>query len=398
MPNTMNYDDIHAVANAILKNAQGETVDVNYSDFVTVADTALKAGYDPLATAISQVLSKTIFSYRPYSRKFKGLYLDSIRWGNHVRKLNPIDKELEKDNRFYDEDGNLIKDGSTIDQYKINKPEVVQTNFYGADTYQKSMTVFKDQLDNAFTNEAELGNFLSMVMGNATDQLEQAREDLARATVVNLIGATVKTGRVIHLLSEYNAETGETFTKEDIMKPANFKPFFQWVYAKIQTTIDAMTERTHMYHVNPKVGGVEKKIRRHTPIEKQHLYMLAPFINKSETMAIAETFHDDYLDKMDYEKLNFWQYANNPGNIKAKVSYLNAGGEETDSAIVEEAFENNNIVGVLFDEDAAGVTLVNQWSMNTPFNAKGGYYNTFWHETARFYNDTTENAIVFALD
>ena len=34
---------------------------------------------------------------------------DSEQWGNHVRKLNPIDKPLEKDNRLFDENGEIEK-------------------------------------------------------------------------------------------------------------------------------------------------------------------------------------------------------------------------------------------------------------------------------------------------
>ena len=181
MANTLTINDISAVANAVLANAQGRPATAaNTSDFTTIAQTALLTGYDPLATAISQVLSRTIFSYRPYNAKFAGLEKDAVKWGNHVRKLNPIDKDLEVDNRLRQDNGNIHADGDTVDQYRINKPEVLQTNFYGSQAYQKSLTIWRDQLDTAFTGPEQFGNFLSMMMGNATDQLTQAREDLAR--------------------------------------------------------------------------------------------------------------------------------------------------------------------------------------------------------------------------
>lgn len=399
MANTLTINDISAVANAVLSNAQGRPATAaNTADFTTIAQTALLTGYDPLATAISQVLSRTIFSYRPYNAKFAGLEKDAVKWGNHVRKLNPIDKPLEVDNRLRQDNGNAHADGDTVDQYRINKPEVLQTNFYGSQAYQKSLTIWRDQLDTAFTGPEQFGNFLSMMMGNATDQLTQAREDLARGSIVNLIGGTITIGNVWHALTNYNTETGQTFTATTIMEPGNFADFFRWFAGKLQTISDRMEERTILNHVNPYVGGVQKLIRRHTPKSLQHLYMYAPFMNNAEAVAISTTFHDDYLKKMDYEKVTFWQNASTPQAIATTVNYLTPGTSSADSVIDTAAISNSTVIGILFDDEAAGINMVSQWAQPTPFNARGGYYNQFWHETCRWYNDNTENALVICLD
>ena len=121
--NDLTITDIYSVANAVVSAAQGGSGAPDMADFTTIGQLALNAGYDPLATAISQVLSKTIFSYRPYSAKFQGLEKDAIQWGNHVRKLNPIDKPLEQDNRLLNASGTALADGDTLDQYVNNKPE-----------------------------------------------------------------------------------------------------------------------------------------------------------------------------------------------------------------------------------------------------------------------------------
>ena len=398
MANTLQIDDISTVVNAVLTNAQGGSATANTGDFTTVAQLALRQGYDPLSTAISQVLSKTIFSYRPYSRKFAGLEKDAIRWGNHVRKLNPIDKPIEQDNRFLDASGAPYVDGSTIDQYKVNKPEVLQTNFYGAQTYQKSLTVWKDQLDTAFEGPEQFGNFLTMVMGNATDQLEQAREDLARGCVANLIGQTIATGNEIHLLTEYNTLTGLSLTAATVFQPANYKAFMQFVFSRIETLIEMMSERSYLYHLNPYQGGAQKLIRRHTPKDRLHVYMLSDFINKAEAMALADTFHDGYLKEVDFERVNFWQSIASPMAIATTASILTAGSAQADSAVGTSVVNETATVGILFDDEAAGINLKQQYSLVTPMNARGAYQNWYWHEEARWFNDATENAIVLTLD
>ena len=397
--NTLSIQDISTVANTVIANAQGKTpAAVDTEDFTTLAQLALLNGYDPLTTAISQVLSRTIFSIRPYNAKFRGLEKDAIRWGNHVRKLNAVDKPLEVDNRLREDDGSALADGDTVDQYRINKPEVLQTNFYGSNTYQKSLTIWRDQLDTAFNSPEQFGNFLTMMMSNASDQLNQTREEMARGALVNLIGGTCALGNIWHVLTNYNTETGGSYTATTIMDPANFVPFYRWFVGKLQTLMDRLTERTMLHHVNPFRGGTQKFLMRHTPIEFQHLYILSDFVNTAESVAISTTFHDDYLKKADYEKVNFWMWADNPKRIATDAGVLSSGDSATDAYITTATIETTAVIGILFDDEAAGINLVNQWSAVTPFNARGGYYNQYWHETTRWYNDNTENAVVIALD
>lgn len=420
MANNLTIDDVSVLANAILLDAQGVTdgtTQIDAENFVAVAQTALKTGYDPLMTAINQVMSRTIFAERPYSQKFSGLTKDAEQWGNHVRKLNPLDKPMEKDNRLFDANGNLLADGSTVDMYEINAPKVLQTNFYGAESMQKSYTIWKDQLDTAFTGLSEFGSFLSMVANNNRDVITQAREDLSRLAVANLIGATIFEGnpfQVINLFEEYQKITGDVSTSfADILKPANYKAFMQTAFATIKSVMDRMTERSVIYHVNPTLDALEGPLhlRRHTPKALMHCYMNADFMNLSETAALSNTFHDDYLKVMDYEPVTFWQTIQSPLRINVKGSHYgyNSIDENDGTTVVTNTLSGlydfyldtdtseTQVIGVLFDDDALGVTRVNQWAANTPFNARGGYTNHYDHETNRWYMDNTENVVVFIM-
>lgn len=123
--NDLTINQISTVLGEIVGQATGSKAMAvtDTSSFVTVAQLGLKAGYDALATSISQVLSRTIFSTRPYNRKFGGLEVSNQRYGNHVRKLSPIDKAPEDDQRY-----SLEEDGA-IDHYKVSTPLVQQTTF-----------------------------------------------------------------------------------------------------------------------------------------------------------------------------------------------------------------------------------------------------------------------------
>lgn len=387
--NDLSFNQLSTVLNSIVAQATGKNplAITNTSEFISVAQTALKTGYDPLLQSISQVLSRTIFSTRPYYRKFGGIQVDNQKWGNITRKLNISDKDWENDVRFE------LVDGESVDMYKVNKPNILQTNFYGANVYERSYTIFKDQLDCAFSGPDEFARFLSMVTGNCTDMIEQAHENLARATVANYIGGKVKgdADSCIHLLTEYNALTGLALTKENVYQPANYKPFIDWVYSRIATLTELMTERSQLFHTN--ITG--KTTNRHTPLQRQRVYLYAPARFNIESMSLANTYNYNFLKMAYNETVNYWQSIQSPSKINVKPSYLKADGTITTP---EAALEQDDIFGVIFDEEALGYTVMNQWSATTPFNAKGGYSNVFFHFTDRFWNDFTENGLVLLLD
>ena len=52
------------------------------------------------------------------------------------------------------------------------------------------------------------------------------------------------------------------------------------------------------------------------------------------------------------------------------------------------------VLGILFDEDAVGITTKSTWMDRTPFNSAGGYSNIYWHHTQQVWNDFTENGVV----
>lgn len=389
--NELNFNQVSALLTFIVKQATGESVlnPTNTSNFVSVATTALKNGTDPVMSAITQMVTRTIFSIRPYSEKFKGLRVSSERWGNIVRKLNIADGAYIDDTSFA-----LPEDGQSVDMYKLRRPNILQTNFYGANVFSIEQSYFREQLECAFTGPEELASFYSMVTGNIMDMIETAHEILKRATLSNLIGGIVKGGgakQKVHLLTEYNAKTGGKYTEVTIMAPDVYPDFMKFVYARIATVSALLTERLQIHHIN--VTG--KAITRHTPYENQRLYMYAPAMYESTARAIADTYHDTFLRYADHETVNFWQAVETPDTIKVIPSYLKADGTITTPS---EAVSVPKVFALLCDEESCGMTVCNEWSATSPLNISGGYYNVAWHFTDRFWNDFTENAVVFTLD
>lgn len=400
--NTLNFEQVSTVLTSIVKQATGQTVltPTDTGSFVSVAQLALRADRDSVMNAISNVLGRTIFSIRPYSAKMTGLMMDTFRWGAMMRKLSIADSDWADDPAFkwpalFDvsqvpPSGN----GQAIDPWTIKKPDVVQTNFYGASVYFDEMTIFEDQLETAFTGPEQLGSFLSLIMTNLSNRLEKSNEELRRGLVCNAIASLIdeaNTDRVVHLLTEYIAATGQTYTIQSIYEPANFAPFMKWVYSRIAQITDLFTEMSTMYQTI--IGG--KNILRHTPYQDQRVYLYSPTRHDIDARVLADTFHDNYLRYADVETVNFWQSIKKPDSIDITPAYTSTAGVVYSPA---SPVTQSNIFGLIFDRDALGMTLLDNRVLSTPLNTKGLYRNIHVHCRQRIVMDNSEKMVVLLLD
>ena len=390
--NVLTYNAIGTILNQIVTQATGKAqiTPTNTSEFTAVAQTGLLAGYDNLMGAISQVLSKTVISTRPYSRKFQGLEADNIRYGNHVRKINYVDREWEDGSRL------PLTTGVPVDDQAPTLDEVLQTNFYGQNDYEIPWTLFSNQIDVAFRNADELGAFISGKLQNISDMTEQKHESMARMILANLIAGVISinnSNQIVHLVTEYNTYVGNSTPKTltELRVSSEYPAFVKWIYGRIAQISAMLTERSLIYHQNV----TDKEISRHTPYDKQNVYLLSEERFQMEARVLADTYHDNYLKLADTAILNFWQSITSPNEINVTPTYMG-----TDGTLVtpETAVDQSNVFGLITDVEAAGYTIVNQRTTSAAYNGKGEFQNFWLKFTDRYWNDFTENAVVLLLD
>ena len=412
MPSTMTFNQAAQLLNAIQQQATGQAAltAADLSEFVSAAQTTLRTGYDPVMQAISQVLSRTIFSIRPYRRRFGLAEVSDTAFGNHVRKLSPIDKPISEDDRYkwpvtYDANQSPpMGDGESVDMQTINKQRVLQTNFYGQNVWSGSYTIFRDQFDVAFTGPDELAQFISLITGNMANKVEQIREDIGRAVVLNsMLGTHAMDDeatsafdlahRTIPLLSLYNAQTGLSLTAQTVFQPDNFTPFVRWAFSIIMSVSDLMEERTSLFQTN--LTTIDGRINRHTPKSRQKLWVASQAMNAIATMVRVQNFNDDFMrlpNGVRVESVGYWQAAKDPLNVSGTASFI-----DVDGAIETMAVTAGPVLAYLHDEEALGYATVNAWTAPAPFNARGGYVTNWLHETQKTYNDHTEKSVIFTL-
>ena len=400
--NTMDFEQVSTVLTLIVEQATGQTVQTptDTGSFVSVAQIALRTGRDAVMNAISNIIGRTIFSVRPYSAKLTGLEMDTFRWGAMMRKLSIADNDWEDDPAyaypvFYDAGQNPPDgEGLSVDRWQIKKPNILETNFYGQSIYSDHMTITEDQLETAFSGPEQLGSFLGLIMTNLQNRLESSNEAIRRGILCNAVAALYDENnatRVIKLLTEYNQLTGLNLTAITVYDPANFSDFVQWAYSRVAQITDLFTQRTTLFQTNI----TNKPVIRHTPYENQRVYLYSPFQRQTEARVLADTFHDNYLKYADVETIPFWQSTDKMDEVNAKPAYVDATGTLVTPG---SAVHVEHVFGLIFDQDAMGMTTLDRRVLSTPVNEAGLYRNIWLHCKQRCVFDNTEKVALLVLE
>lgn len=394
--NAMSFEQAATILTSLAAQATGSAPLAVQSlpDYISVGQSILLTGYDPLNIGISQMVSKTIFAYRPFTGALSSLDRDATEWGAITRKVNAIQQAIEDDGSYSLTDGQ-----HNPDMFDVRKPKLWQSNFYGFDIWADHVSVTRQQLKNAVTNPAEMGRLMDLILGTKANEMEISRETFRRATISNLIAATYALGntyQVRHLLTEYNAAAGLTtpLTVQTVKQPENYAPFFRWAYAQIAKVSDMLRNPSSLYHLNPSAGT----ILRHTPKADQRLYIYSGALHDIDAQVLATTFNPDKVDKQlpgVTEAVDFFQSAQTPDAINLIPAYIDASGQQVSTATAQNV---ENIFALLCDRDAMGVNFYDQSVEVSPYEAAGQYYNYWYHDAHRYYNDNTENAVLFLLD
>lgn len=398
MPTSVNDMTIdqqaYALVNELHLQATGNKAirAVDLSTFISVASSTLARGVEPTLNAISVMVSRTLFAIRPYYRKFKGMEFTAEKWGGIMRKINFADTTANETKMF-----NLV-DGESVDQYKINKPKVLETRYVGSDVWDMEYTITRDQLRSAFSAPGELVAFFNNVLLHFSNQREQHIESVCRAILCDAIArkALVNSGSdVIHLLTEYNSALGLTgqdaLTSETVRQPQNFPGFVRWMYARVENLSKLMAERSVLFQ--QKITGYN--IIRHTPVEDQRIYINADIMAHMQAEVLADTYHDNYLKLAETEAVTYWQDINDPLTVKAKPVYTHTDGTVK---VADSSQTVEDVIGIMFDRDAMGYNIYDDTLEYTPYNAKGKYTNLINSCRYMLTLDVTEKIIVLALD
>lgn len=393
--NSMTFQQSATLLNDVVEQITGRKslAAVDESEFVSVATTLLKTGYDQLNTAVQEVIGRSIWVSRSYDPIYPSIMMDNEKWGGITRKVTTLDGE------FIDDQGYPLTDGTSIDPFLIQKRKNVQFNFYGGNTKEMLVTTPEEQLNTAFHSSGEFGSFMAAQAVQLQNQLKQKIEAESRIVVNNMIGAAINAGgdRVMHVLTEYKAATGNTtITAANYLSEAEFVPFAKWLYGAIVTKKRFLAERSTKYHaqINTYAGvSLTKPILRHTQEQYLRIFMLSSFMDQINSSALSGIYNKDILSIGRYESVNFWQNIDSPSTVSVTANELQSDG----TCAAGTPVVSDIVLGCLFDVEALGITVKNE-SVRSIYNPRGRYFNNWYNWIVRWFNDQTENFICLLLD
>lgn len=381
MPNQIEVNQIYDLCNQIFQQMTGRTdiEAVDSASLVAMGNEVSNLGKNDLwLNTLARRIGLTIDSYRVYRNRFSDLYRTQVEWGALVQKLTVEMPDAVADDMY--KVGQM--NGQALDHYIINNPKAKQKIFDKETPYSFFITMQEKMLTEAFLNAGAMSSFVNQVFGKVQNKIEVVLEDLARVALVNMM-CNLSTKQEIKLVSLYNSKTGSTLNPQTALFDPAFMRFAIGMMNNIASKLETMS-------VLFNTDGYD----RFTPKSEQRFYVLADFITQLETVVQYAAFNPQYVNKSVDIAVPYWQGVKEGDDIN-DIAVLSKVIGKVDSK-VDKTIEN--VVGVLFDREAIGTFRQEEKVLTTPVNARGAYYNTFWHEKQMWFNDMSENAVIFTLN
>ena len=374
-------EQVASLCNDSLKNTLGDNATILQEDLSNVIDVGTSLAnanaYGNFLENLMVATAKYIFRFRKYESKAPNVLRDSQEYGQLIQKIRSKLPALSN-NQSWD-----LQDQASYDDnvYIANDAEV--TIFKERDTFEVRKSITNEQLKNAFTSATELGSFVSMQFGLVENRLILALDDLIYMSINNYMGELIHANKnVVHLLTDYKNDVpgaDVTLTSDTCWYDEGFL-----IYAGsiIMDYVGLMQRYSTQFNAE----GFET----FTPASMLHTYLASKFVANMDTYAKADTFNAEFLKLPKHETFEFLQGLGDK-SIKDRTTIdIKVASDGT-------AVKEDYILGFLFDHDALGVNH-DRPSVETKYVRSGQFTNYWYKEVVGYFNDLSENAVLFIAD
>lgn len=387
----MKINQIYSLLNDINKQMWGEdAVDVNnLSGIISMGETIIgnTDNTDLFLGKLVDRIGKTVIRTLDLELEFPSLYMNEFEFGAILQKIsvNPFGAIQSSEYR-------TGENGFTPTLLDIHKPDVVVTYFKGATTWKYQVTIPDDLFSTAFTSESMMGQFIDAIISAMTDSMTMSINNMSRTAIANFVAEKVKAQNgVINLLSEYNTEMG--LKGDNVLTQANAMhtpAFLRFASNYIRKYMKYLAIPSQLYNVDG--------IVRATARDNMHVLMLTSFVAGVESYLESDTFHNEFVALPNYTEVAYWQ--GNKGasdtndfvtNSTIKVIPSSEAGKQTPTAV-----NQSGVVAVLADRQAIAVGL-NKRRSGSFYNSIDAYTNLSSTALIQYYNDLSENGVIFVV-
>lgn len=421
MAKALTPKDAHVIMGALVRQATGQSnIEVqSTNDFISAGEKVLATGMENVFNSINILMGRIIIASRPYQALLT--LMDALETGEFTHRFEKIS--------FYSLDpmasGNFntdlytnLADGFTAGQNKdgngdaqstksqweqVQRPSAV-FNFGGSDVWDLCITLYEDQVQQAFRGEDEFNRFIAGYIREHENDYESQREAFNRMILLNKVGqvydmSSDMPGSVINLTKAFNDKFGTSYTSAQL-RTTYLKEFLEFFVAEFKAQSGYMRERSAKYHWSVPITyrGKTHHILRHTPYNYQRVYLYDRLYKDAEALVMPEIFNDEYLDlNTQYQPVSYWQ-SNYSDEVRPKVDIKPAIVNTTTGVQAEGSeVQLDYVVGLITDVDSMLTDFQIETARTTPVEARKGYRNTWLHIAKNGICDPTENSILFIM-
>ena len=388
----MKVTQLHTLVNAVTQEVLGETAVVaeDLSNVVDIGKTIIDSdNVDNYVKKLVNHIGKVIFQNRLYSGGVPSVLMDSWEYGSILEKISADLPEATINETW------ALEDKKDYSPDVFYKPSVSAKFFNSKVTFEIPMSFTEIQVKESFSSKEQLNGFISMLTTSVENAMTVRLDALIMRTINNMtaetlvaelnkaaVGAPVvidktATGvKAVNLLKLYNDANGSTLTAADAIIDPDFIRFATY---QISMYSDRMAKISTLFNVE----GAE----RFTPKDLQHIVLLSDFAKASETFLASNTQNAEMVALPKHETVPYWQ-GSGTGYSFDDVSTINVKTASKADVNVK------GILGVIFDRDALGVSNLDR-RVTTNYNPRAEFYTNFYKFDAGYYNDLSENFVVF---
>lgn len=408
MPNYFQVRDAAGIVESLVKQLSAQTTitKVDSTNFVDAGSSVLAQGYENVMNALSQLVGRTITAVRPTEdEEFRLIDKSEDSFSDRIRKISIYSKNPQNTGMFntdqYTNLGDGLSDGSGTGSQWVQAPYMPVEKFFGPKEFawQHEFTDYINQLNVAFTSEAELVDFLNGMRTRMINDIRLQKTAKNRIAVLSRLAGNkilVDKGSLgaecaVNLTAEFNKEYGTNYNTATLLNNHRIA-FYKFFLSKFKIYSKMLKYDTAMFHdpLTKTVSEVDYVVLRNTPVSMQKFLFNEQLFTEVE-FDLSEIFHPEKLafPKENAEGIMYWQDPKNPYQIDV-VPALPEGATSSEVQI-------DYVLGILFDTDALMSNNRYEGMLATPINARHGYRNEFYNFKYSIFSDYSENSILFYM-
>ena len=372
---------IYSIVNDTAKQTLGQSAitATDTASLVALGDQVLASNKttDLFTHTLVDRIGKTIFSVRRYKGQMGGMVREPFEYGCIVQKIY-VDMPEAKPN-------NAWKIGE--DDYKpefapVIKPSVKQKLFNKITTWEVDVTIPDFMLRTAFKSANEMAVFIDAIFTSMENMMEIALENNSNLTRASFIARKLDANKpcgAINLLKEYNTLTGAKLKVADALRNSEF---LKWASREINLWCNRIAKPSVLFN--------DEGYKRFTRKNELVVNILQDFASATTTFLQSDTYNKDLVALPMYETVPYWQGSGKTFSF-ADTSAINV------AIAPDKTIKKSGIVAVIYDYQAMGVTITEKRSASQR-NDKDEYTDYFNKANFGYFNDMSENGIVFYLE